>query len=271
MNVITLIEALYPILSKTEKRIADYVLEHKDKVGYQTLQEISQFLRVGEASVLRFCRKIGLKGFNELKLWISKEEAKNHPVFQNYVEQIQESLHRSIDNTYALQKMEDLNLAVEWISQAKRVFLYGFGTSALTALDAQAKFLRYGKLCTMLQDSHFQMMSAAISQEDDVILAFSLSGYTKDMLEVLELIKKNGTKIIAITNHINSPMAQLADLILLTYGKENPMTGGSLSAKISQLYIVDILSTGYALLDKNYAQEMLEKTSASVIQKAQEK
>lgn len=271
MNIIPMIESFYPIFSKTERKIADYVLEQKDKVGYQTLQEISQLLKVGEASILRFCHKIGLKGFNELKLWISKEESKNHPVFKNYVEQIKASLHRSIENTHTLQKIEDLNLAIEWISQSKRLFLYGFGASALTALDAHSKFLRYGKLCTMLQDSHFQMMSAAISQEEDLVLAFSLSGYTKDMLEVLELIKKNKTKIIAVTNHLNSPMALLADLVLLTYGKENPMQGGSLSAKISQLYIVDILSTGYALLNKAYAQDMLEKTAASVIQKAKEK
>lgn len=270
MNIIKIIDNFFPSLSKTEKKIATYVKSHYEKIGYQTLQEISQTLKVGEASILRFCRKIGLKGFNELKLNVSKEEKKEE-VFQNYAQHIQSSLHTAIDNTYALQNLDLLNEAIQLIYNAKRVFLYGVGSSGISAQEAQSKFLRYGKLCYMLQDSHFQVMSSAITNDEDVIIAFSLSGYTKDVIEVLEIAKENNTKIISVTNHILSPIARLSDIVLLSYGKETPLSGGSLSAKISQLYIVDILSTGYGLIDKYHTTKMKERTSASILQKSIER
>lgn len=267
MKIIATIESLFPALSKTDKKIAKYVLEQFEKIGYQTLQEISQHLKVGEASILRFCRKIGLSGFNELKLVVSKEDNKEE-VFQNYTDHIRTSIHQTIDYTYAMQNIDLLNEAVYTIYKSKRLFLYGVGSSGISAQEAQSKFLRYGKLCFMLQDSHFQMMSASITKEDDVIVIFSLSGYTKEIVEVAQIAKQNNTKIIAITNHMLSPLAKLADIVLISMGKESPMTGGSLSAKISQLYIVDILSTGYRLIDKEQANLMKIKTAKAILSKS---
>lgn len=264
------IESFFPTLSKTEKRIAQYSLLNKDKIAYQTLQELSQNLKVGEASIIRFCQKLGCRGFSELKLIISKEEVQDEKNFENYVSQIQESLHQSIDNTFSLQNMEKLNQAIEWITQKERIFLYGVGSSGLTAQEAQAKFLRYGKMCYLLKDSHFQLMSSAILKENDLVIAFSLTGYTKEVIEVLEVAKKSAASILLVTNQPFSPAAKLADLVILTSGKETPLKGGSLSAKISQLYVVDILSTGYALKNRETAKQMLEKTSASIIPKSKE-
>ena len=99
----------------------------------------------------------------------------------------------------------------------------------------------------------------------DLIIAISLSGNTQDIVDSLRVAKKNKTRIIAITNHIISPVAQLADYVLLTAGRETLLDGGSLIAKISQLYVIDVLCTGYALKNKEYAMKMKQNTAQSIL------
>ena len=103
---------------------------------------------------------------------------------------------------------------------------------------------------------------------NDVIVALSLSGHTKDIIDSLTVAKKQNAKIIAITNYLLSPVAQLADCVLITAGKENLLDGGSLTSKISQLYIIDLLSTGYALLNKDKVLDLKEKTAKLLINKS---
>lgn len=123
----------------------------------------------------------------------------------------------------------------------------------------QSRLLQSGKMSQAVMDNHFQLMTSSIFTQEDVIFAFSLSGSTVELVESLSLAKKNKVKIVAITNHILSPIASLADLVLLTAGKESPMEGGSLMGKVSQLYIIDLSNTGYSLRDPRRSAELREK------------
>ena len=91
---------------------------------------------------------------------------------------------------------------------------------------------------------------------------------TKDIIESLKVAKKQNVKIISITNFALSPVAQMADCVLITAGKENLLDGGSLTSKISQLYIIDLLSTGYALLNEDKVLNLKEKTAELLIDKS---
>ncbi|AWK50770.1 MurR/RpiR family transcriptional regulator [Clostridium beijerinckii] len=277
MKYIAIIKSCYPSLSKTEKKVADYILKEKGKIIYQTLLEISQNIEVGEATIIRFVRKIGFSGFQDLKLEIAKEantdnenmdNREEHNTYENYIETNAERIVQTITNTKATLVQDNLNLAIKMITDAKRVFFYGVGSSGFTANEAQVRFMRLGVIGNSVIDPHFQSMYSSIGNNKDVIIVFSISGYTKDIIEALKIAKGENTKVIAITSYILSPIAQLADCVLLTAAKENPLEGGSFTGKISQLYIIDLLCSEYLMQNKKSAVLQKQKTAKAVVTKA---
>lgn len=276
MRYIAIIKSCYPSLSKTEKKVADYILKERGKIIYQTLLEISQNIEVGEATIIRFVRKIGFSGFQDLKFEIAKEnnndiESNSNSLDNNYDSYIDENAERiaqTIINTKSTLDKDNLKLAIKMITDSKRVFFYGVGSSGFTANEAQTRFMRLGVIGNAIIDPHFQSMYSSISNSQDVIIIFSISGYTKDIIEAVKIAKQENTKIIAITSYILSPIAQLADCVLLTSAKENPLEGGSFTGKISQLYIIDLLCSEYLVQNKKSALLQKQKTAEAVVSKA---
>ena len=275
MRYIAIIKSCYPSLSKTEKKVADYILKERGKIIYQTLLEISQNIEVGEATIIRFVRKIGFSGFQDLKFEIAKEnnndiDSNGNSVdnnYDSYVDENAERIAQTIINTKSTLDKDNLKLAVKMTTEAKRVFFYGVGASGFTANEAQDRFMRLGVIGNSVIDPHFQSMYSSISNSQDVIIVFSISGYTKDIIEALKIAKQENTKIIAITSYILSPVAQLADCVLLTSAKENPLEGGSFTGKISQLYIIDLLCSEYLMQNKKSASLQKQKTAEAVVSK----
>jgi len=268
VKYIGMIESCYPSLSKSERKVADYIMLEKGNVIYETLLEVSKKINVGEATILRFVKKVGFNGFQDLKLQIAKEDQpENESYHENYIDSIAANMTKTIENTKAVLDINSLNGSIRLIDNSKRVFFFGVGSSGLAASEAQSRFLRMGKVGMAVTDSHFQVMYSSIIGEDDVIIALSLSGHTKDIIETVKIAKSRQVKVIAITNYALSPLAQLSDFVLLTAGKENLLDGGSLISKISQLYIIDLLCTGYALINKGKVLELKQKTAELLIDK----
>ncbi|MNP24006.1 HTH-type transcriptional regulator RpiR [compost metagenome] len=101
----------------------------------------------------------------------------------------------------------------------------------------------------------------------DVAVGISISGSTKDTIDSLNLAKQAGAQIIVITSNARSPITKLADIVLLMVGRENPLQGSSLSAKISQLAIIDILNVGVSLKIKDEALKYRELTARAITEK----
>ena len=264
----SIIKSFYPSLSKGEKKVADYILEMKENIIYQTLQEVSKTIGVGEATIIRFCQKIGYNGFHYFKISVEKDKITEQDIIKDsYVDNITENIQNVILRTKEILDKEKLKAAIDLIKSSNRIFIYGVGNSGNAAKDMQSRLLRLGKIAIVVTDSHFQLMTSSVSYENDLIIAFSLSGYTKEIYESLLIAKKINCKVISITNHILSKVAELSDVVILSAAKESPMDGGSLSGRVSQLYIIDIICTGYALSNMETATEMKEKTANAVIQR----
>lgn len=270
MNCYNTIESLYPTLTKTEKIIADYILKEKSKVMYLSLSELANAICVGDASIVRFCRKIGYEGFQNLKLSIAQHGDIDETSGETYVEKIQMNFQKVVSSTKDMLSLSELNKAILAIKEAKRIVAFGVGSSAEAAKELEIRFLRIGVLIKTVSDPHFQNMTASILNKDDVVIAFSLSGRTKDTVDAVSFAKQAGAKIISITNFPLSPLAAISDYVLLTAKKESYIEGGSLVAKISQLYVTDLLCTGYSLLDIEKTKEMKTKTASSILHKSME-
>ncbi|MDF2670410.1 MAG: transcriptional regulator [Paenibacillus sp.] len=271
------ITSLLPSFTKSERRVADTVLQDAEAAVYSSITDLAEKANVGETSVIRFCRKLGFQGYQEFKLSVAQQLSS--PAEQ-MVGEIEESdtlaaiVHKrtaqntqTIHNSSALLSENALEEAIHSFRQAKTITFLGVGSSGLTALDAKYRFFRLGLQVNAETDTHTMRMIAALAEPGDVIVGISTSGSTKDLVDAFRIAKGNGASTISLTGHARSPITQFSDTVLLTASKETPLQGGSFAAKLAQIHALDLLATILALQLKESAYEALEKTAKSVLDK----
>ena len=264
-------------LTKAEQKVAQYILDNASDIIYHSVTELAEKADVGETTVLRLCRKLKFQGFQDFKLSLAQDLVKpidnlhqeitedddstalNKKIIANHI--------RTLEQTRELAVSDQLGKAINALLGARCIYFFGVGSSGLTAMQAAHSFSRIGKLSSAKVDTHFQAMEAALMTKDDVAVGISISGSTKDTIENLTLAKKTGATVIAITSNARSPITKVADISLLMIARENPLQGSSLSAKISQLAVIDILNVAVSLQMKDEALKTREITARAISEK----
>jgi len=247
-DLLTLLSSQRGVITKKEKIIAQYVLDNPEEVIHMSITELSELLNVGEGTIVRFCQKIGFEGFHSFKIFLAKNipnsKSENEALSsEDILLQIKNNHVNAIAQTYEILRSSKDTLieCAELISKCKRLYIIGVGASGATGLDAYYKFMRIGIDTFFTQDSHLAAMALASATSKDVLLAFSQSGSTSVIVDLAKLAKDNNTKIIAITGHKRSPLADVADYIILTPIREAPFESGAIRSKISQLHVLEAL------------------------------
>lgn len=235
--------------TKSENKIYDYILTHPNKVLYHSLTELSEFSGVAEATVLRFFRKLGFKGFQDFKFLFAQEvpQTNNSLQDESFVHRIRNSIVQAIEDSSEVVDMDTLEKCIKAIDGSQDVVIFGIGSSGIAGLDMQNRLMRIGKHVNAITDSHFQIMRASSLNEKSVVIAISLTGSTKDIVDAVKLAKEKNATVIALTNYVKSPLTKYADFVLLSSAKESPLDSGSLVSKIAQLYLIDLICTGLTM------------------------
>lgn len=259
----------YHALTKSEKLIADYLLAEKEQTAYKTMKDVTDAVKVGDATLIRFCQKLGYSGFSDLKIAIAKDEFTSQYEEEStdkFYDQILDNQIKVLESTRQLIDPETLLDAINHITNAKRIYIIGVGSSGLSAASLEKMLLRVGVHANHTIDPHFQAHALSLLDETDLVICFSLSGRTKDVYDSLAIAKKNHCPIIAITNFKTSPIAELSDIVLQSANEEF-FDGGSLAGKISQLYVSEVLVRGYEINNKIQTVELREKVLRSILDK----
>ena len=273
-NVLNTISSLYHSLTKSEKKIADTILRSPDLVSQCPLSEIAKHLEVGEATLVRFCRTIGFKGFSDFKLELSIELAtrdnNDETVLETEImpsddsltiaQKLQAAVSNVMEETVNLLDLKQLEQVVKAIKKARRIFLFGVGSSGVTAEDAKNKLMRIGFQVDATGNNHFMYMQAALLKPNDVAIGLSHSGYSQETAHTLKIAKQNGATTVAITHSLRSPVTESADYVLVNGNKQGKLQGDSIGTKIAQLFVLDLI---YALLvqgEQERAVETKQKT-----------
>ncbi|WP_260464515.1 MurR/RpiR family transcriptional regulator, partial [Streptococcus pneumoniae] len=212
------------------------------EIVYETSSEIVSKVKVGEGTLNRFCKKIGYSGFQELKLKMTKDilELESQKMSSDtFIDEIKNNYLSIVESTRKLIDGRQIELAIKLIREANQILMIGVGSSGNAAREFESSLLRIGIISKTVIDTHFQLMHTALLKDNDLIIAFSLSGSTKEVEETLLNAKRKNVKIISITNYSSRNIAKLSDCVLLTSKKESYLEGGSLMAKASQLFIID--------------------------------
>lgn len=266
---LTYIRSVYSQLTKAEKKVANIVLEDKEKVIYYTLTDLAERANVGETTVLRFCRQIGYNGYQKFKLDLAQSlvnntfEKEEEPNRQTIVERVTKQNVEFLSECDQVVTQEQVERVSDMFINASKIALFGVGTSGFTANIAMYRFIRIGLPTECYTDSHLISLNALRLGPDDVACFFTISGSTVDIVEAAKMVKKTGAKIVCITGHIKSPVTKNADEILISPTRVLPTEGSDLSSIMSQLNVIDIFFTQMKLMLGDEAEEMMLKTASA--------
>ncbi|WP_037593545.1 MurR/RpiR family transcriptional regulator [Sporosarcina sp. D27] len=239
--------------SKTELRIAEYILNHAELIPTMTTKELAAKTDVSEASVVRFTKAVGIGSFKAFKILMAQELATTEEYITDFsitqkkdspYELFQKVVHvnrGAIDLLLASIEKKELEKAVKAFQSAHRILFYGVGGSAIAAMDAQFKFSKLGYQVEYHADFHYMLSVIPFLSENDVFVAISMSGETKDVIELARFAKKQGATLIGITNLNKSPLSKESDIQLATPNVEKDFRVGSITSRMTQLTVIDSL------------------------------
>jgi len=255
MQVTQSIVQKQPSLRKSERKVADFVLENLSDVIRLRITDLAAKAAVSEPTVIRFCRAIGCNGFQDFKMTLAQELAASPSFGQitvndsdtttDYCLRVFDSTADTIRKVRDQLKVHVITQAVNALSLAKRVEFFGFGASGAVAADAQHKFFRLQLATAAHSDHHIQCMSATSMQEGDVVVAISQSGRTSALLQSLSLVKEAGGTVISISPS-DSPLSEKADIAIEINVEEDTEIYTPLSSRIVHLVVIDVLAIGVA-------------------------
>lgn len=253
-NVFEKISNGYYQLTAAEKKVADYVIIHQRDTQFMSISELAEACGVAEATISRFSKRLNYKGYNAFKLAVANSTASrghgNNPLSgevlaEDSVPDMCQKLFTAdldaMEQTRDLIRPEAVTAAGNLLVSAQKVLCMGQGGSMIMATETAHLFSTAFGNYYAVSDSHVQAIAATQLGPRDVVLFFSYSGATRDMMDILALARRQKAKTILVTRFPKSPGAALADVVLQCGSNESPLQLGSIAARIAQLYLVDVL------------------------------
>lgn len=277
MNPDVMITSIFQSLTKSEQKVAEVVRSHLKQAVYWSVSDLAEHAEVGETTVIRFCRKLGYRGYQDFKLAVAQNgteaarqefgEVEDTDSAYVLAQKVTAENSATLQNTLSLVDPDAMEESAREVIASNKVYLFGVGASGVMAQQAQYRFMRLGFNAESASDSHVIAMNCALAKKGDVVIGISTSGSTKDLVDAIEIAKRNGAFIICITNHMKSPITKYGDVALLTSGVEDPLHGGAFSSLISQMHVLDMLTRFIERQHKEHSLAALQKTAKAVSDK----
>ena len=246
-------------LPPTARRIATYIAEHAEDVIRMSITEVAEQTQASEGSIVGLCRRLGVSGFQELKILLSRdlvepmrlihEDLQPSDTVADVAEHVFAAHIASLQETQKLLSQKTLARAVEILKAAKRIEVYGIGSAAPIAQDLGYRLLQLGYDAKVVTDSHIQAVSAAMADSGTGVVTISHSGSTRETVLATELARKAGARTIGITRMGKSPLSRHCDIVLHTIANETRHRPEAMSSRVAQLAIIDTLVSCCALAD----------------------
>jgi RpiR family transcriptional regulator, repressor of rpiB and als operon len=252
-----------------------FTLVHRRAIGEDTLLKCAAAeTGVSEALIVKIAKKLGFEGFRQLREALGEynrlAQADLHEelcVAHGTCARLQKVLRasvRALEQGLARVSPEALERAADCLHAARQRDFYGEGGSGQVARDAAHQFLRIGVRASVFDDGQLMLMSAALLRRGDVVMAFSHSGQTTAVVEAARQARRNGARLIALTNRSDSPLGRESDVALCAnLDSLSWAGGGNAAARLVQLSILDALLSAVAQKDYAATEANLGRTTAA--------
>lgn len=262
MGIQSTIEASTAKFTPAMQRVAETIRDNPAIVLDKTISELAAACRTSVASVVRFCRALGLTGYAQLRMSLATELGREAAQFgagmtlgaeiarsdtvQDMAAKVASLEMLAIDETVSSLDFAALERIVSALDKAQRILLFGIGASQFVAQDLHHKLFRIGRNAFLMADAHEAWSAALLAPPGTVALGFSHSGTTADTVRYLEIAQKAGALTVAITGTPDSPLAAAAHERLISHARESSLRAGAMVSRIAQLAIIDCLFMGVA-------------------------
>ena len=259
----------YNDMTPVERSIADFFLSNTEKMDFSS-KKISKRLYVSEAALSRFSKKCGYKGYRELIFSYEKDLEYDVPKesgetdISTFTKKIRGSYTTLLQEGFSLLDEKKIRKVAARFENAKKIYVFAIGSPGLAAKEFQTRFLRIGLVMEVITDAHQMQMSAALTDEETLVLAISLSGRTKEVNNSVRLAKKHGAHVVYITTNEKTEVLECCDEILRVASTRSAEAGTMVSPQFTLLILLDVLYSYYFANDTYYKVKKYKETQAAV-------
>ena len=277
VHQVNFITEKYADLRKSEVKVAEYVLQKADEVIHFSVSQLAEQAKVSDPTVIRFCRALGFKGFQDFKIHLAQsiippvrtihESMNEQEEAPELIRKVFAANQEAIQSTLGTLDFATVQKAIEDLSRAEKIIFHGLAGSAAVAMDAHHKFFRIGIPCEWYSDTHMAIMAGAMMKPGQVFVAISHSGSTHDVIESVQAAKNAGATTIGIVSYAKSPLSKVVTHTLLVGASETGFRFEPMASRIAQLCVIDVLSVGVSLLRSDQVISNLNKSRAAIANK----
>lgn len=245
---LTKIKNMYPELTGSEMKIADYIMANKGNIAKMTSNELAEILEVGQSTIIRFSQKLGYKTFkkflNDVVNDTSEKEDSEIQLGDTTtvtLSKVKDKYKELLDIVFDLNTDKEFEEIINLIRNADHIITYGF-----LATGSIASYLS-NSLIEMNFDSYYSSSLIEIKQrlmfakENDILILISKTGESKEIIEVAEFAIKRKIKIIAITNVTKNSLSVKADVHLKILSNKMKTRLQTYSSSVELIYVIDSL------------------------------
>lgn len=266
MNIFEKIQLQYLNFSEKEQKVANYILKNSNNIKNMNIALFAKNCNVSTATVTRFCKKLSIQSFSNLKLYIIQSNSQKVSINKdNHLSKVHSFYKNIIDSTNRIVNINHIEILYNKIKNSKKIFIYGLGSSGLTAMELMFRLIRMGFHCQAITDSHLMIMNSSILEENDIVIALSISGETADVVNSVKLAKKNKCFVASITTFPNSSLAINSDFFMVTPNSKLLTNNSLINNQFSFIYIIDVLTNIF--LEDEEMQQKMNVTISTILEK----
>lgn len=224
-SVIESIKMKYDKLFSAEKRAADYILANPGETIMMNISELAQISGTSEATVVRMCKHVGYQGYYQMRLLMSHDLGKHRASYEE--NEVLNSSRRLFDFSAARIAalgesidIETLVKAARLLRMSRMVFVVAAGNTSPVATDLGFRLERCGIPCSYSMIPEHFLNHVSLGTKDDTIIAISRSGASKQVVQAMELARKNNMHSIVISGERHTQLSEYADCVLQIVDKQ---------------------------------------------------
>lgn len=261
----------YSALTAVEKKVADYILDHRDQVVHMSVADFADGADVAKSAIIRCCKSLGFEGYSELKMSLAMELSKNKELkyvpyiyptddASNILDKIFSANVKTLHDTAEKIDRETLQNVVDLLSKADNIYIYGIGTSAIFVNDFQYRLMQLGYTAFCYTDVTTMKISTLNIRKGDIAIGISHSGRTIATVDALKLAKANGADTACITSYPGSPITAESDHAIAVYSDEIQYPMEAISARIAHISVIDTITIALSAKDYEATAERSRQT-----------
>jgi len=247
-TILEAITTMYDLFSQAEKKVADFILANPDLTVRSNVSELANNSGVSDATVIRFCKRLGYEGYYQMRLMLSRDMGRQRPffaladsestsvqsIFRNIAETAQAAANAADESVY--------QEVVELLRRSTVVHLVATGNTTSLCQDLGPRLERMGIRCTYSILAEHYMHHINLGRSTDVVVAISGSGTSKYVVKALELARQKEMKTVAVTAFQHSPVSRIADYLLLSAPTGHMENSLFRVSRLNEMMVLEVLA-----------------------------